>query len=310
VYVLPSFLAAYLAAFGLGLALTVYLTSTIVMHLRQRDADLVRAREQLQERSAALETANGRLRLLARRRTEHALRVAHELRAPAAAMKSVLDVLLRGYADDQQSMLEIARDNSVRLLDLVNDLLYLGHVKEVGHAVDVTAVRIDDVLRDTMEAVRPMATQQSITLTMFLQPYLPTVRANPEYVRQILVNLLDNAIKYTPARGAVEAELRHSGDRVVCTVSDTGIGIRSEDVPHVFEEFFRAPNAKQSQRTGTGLGLAIVKQIVDLYGGDIAVESQIGKGTRVTFSLPLAKEAAAASSRAAEGGSASASRPG
>lgn len=219
--------------------------------------------------------------------------VTHELRAPVASAQSLMNTFCQGYAGDfTESQCEVVNRVKVRLdllQELITDLLDLAAGKEeklgrrTTEMLDVT-YHLDAIC----DHLRPLATQRGITLVGNTQD-LPAlwVCASVEEVRRILINVIGNAIKYTPGGGRVEVALSWNHQWLTIQISDTGIGIPAEELPHIWDEFFRARNAREYERNGTGLGLAIVKQLVENYGGHIGVRSVEQQGTTFTIQLPL-----------------------
>jgi signal transduction histidine kinase len=228
-------------------------------------------------------------------KSQFMLKVAHELRAPAAAVQSYINLILAGYMseDEIEPTLQRVQDRLQELLDLIADLLDLARLKQVG----------DHILREA--SPQPMATVLEETLALFreqirekqqiLQVEIcdrPMITARRDHLQQIWTNLISNAIKYTSEGGRIAVSLLSQDENLVGTVADSGMGISEEDQNHLFQEFFRTDQAKASGQTGTGLGLSIVKQIVDTYGGKIEFNSKPRMGTQFTFTLPLEPSAA------------------
>jgi signal transduction histidine kinase len=162
------------------------------------------------------------------------------------------------------------------------------------------------ILDEVHELLREQAREKKQTLAVDILDH-PTITANREHLKQIWMNLMSNAIKYTPEGGHIEVRLQADQDSLLGAVKDSGIGISEDDMQHLFQEFFRTDEAKASGAMGTGLGLSIVKQIIDAYGGEIKATSKLGQGTRFTFVLPLEPDIApAGSAESAQGGA----RPG
>lgn len=223
-------------------------------------------------------------------KTEFTTMVAHELRAPITALQSFLLSILKGYVppEKQKMILQRAVDRSQELLDLVNDLLNLAVAREVT----IEQKREILPLHDTLDRILPLFQSQiedkALQLEVDIQDN-PVVEADPDQIAQLWTNLISNAIKYTPEQGKVTVKLDEVGGWVIGSVCDTGIGIANEDLPKIFEEFYRTTPAKKFARTGTGLGLTLVKQIIEGHGGTIEVDSQVGKGSCFTFRLPALK---------------------
>jgi two-component system sensor histidine kinase/response regulator len=244
--------------------------------------------EQLEEEARRLSQEKAMLEELDRVKSTFMLTVAHELRAPIAAIESYLTVILQGYAslEEQRPMLERAAQRTRELLDLVGDLLSLAKLKQLKEDTKIQKVSLKEILDEIVELHTPQAQEKQIALQMETRP-CPPVTANPSHIKQLWTNLISNAIKYTPAGGEITVRLFPDDEgAVVGEVQDSGIGIAEKDLPHLFQEFFRTDQAKAVTPHGTGLGLSIVKRILELMGGDIGVESELGKGTKFTFHLP------------------------
>jgi signal transduction histidine kinase len=242
---------------------------------------LVRAREELEK--------------LDRVKSQFMLQVAHELRAPIAAVQSYVNLILDGYVsgDELKPIMKRIQTRLRETLDLVGDLMELAHLKEARDrfAAEANPQPAAEILQEVCDLLQGQVQEkgQSFRVEISAQP---TIVINRQHLKQIWTNLISNAIKYTPQGGYVAVTLQTDGDKLISTVEDSGIGITEKDMQHLFEEFFRTDQAKASGETGTGLGLSIVKQIVESYGGEIKVTSQLGQGSRFLVSLPLTPSAA------------------
>ena len=228
------------------------------------------------------------MRRVERSRREFVANVSHELRTPLTTVKAAVDTLQDGALEDRAVAIGfLKRINSEvdRMTDLVADLLELSRL-ESGHVVPHrTPLDLALLIQEAVERFAMPAAQNEVTLRHLLSDAAPQVSADANMVRQVLSNLLDNAIKYTAPSGSVEVSARMANGNAVVTVADTGQGIPREHVPHVFERFYKVERARREG--GTGLGLAIVKHIVQAHGGDVFVESQEGTGSTFVFTLPL-----------------------
>ena len=251
--------------------------------LEQEAAELARAKEELEQ--------------LDRFKTSFILTVTHELRAPLTGLQSLLLALLKGYIplDQREEILQRAIERAQDLLDMVNDLLKLAAV-EGG---EETRKREDLSLADALNKVFPLlkiqADEKGIACTLEVRN-CPVVNAHPDQVAQLWTNLISNAIKYTPPGGQVSVILEEQDGWAIGTVGDTGIGIAPQDRARIFEEFYRTAPARNMESRGTGLGLPLVERIVEAHGGAIEVESELGRGSRFTFRLPVAHEGTGAGS--------------
>jgi two-component system, OmpR family, phosphate regulon sensor histidine kinase PhoR len=229
------------------------------------------------------------LRRLERVRTEFVANVSHELRTPLTSIRGYLETLLDGALDEPANarrFLEIAHTHAERLSRLVDDLLQLSDI-ETGKLVLKTApLHLHEVAADVVAFFEKQAAQKSLTLLNHV-PLDLQVQADWDRLTQILVNLVDNAVKYTPEQGQVTLGARRGANGLVSVwVTDTGIGIPSTDLPRITERFYRVDKARSRELGGTGLGLAIVKHLVQAHAGELWIDSELGKGTTVHFSLP------------------------
>ncbi len=217
--------------------------------------------------------------------------VSHELRAPLSSVEQQLSVILAGILGEvnnrQQEMLGRAKERTHALLALINDLLDLSKI-EAGFVVQhKEPVQITEVLEKVVELLKPQAAAKNIALTLSLPEILPQVMMDRGNMEEVFINLVSNGIKYTPERGSVELFVRVQGSHLCAEVADNGMGISSEDLPRVFDKFYRVKNAQTRKITGTGLGLPIVKRIVEAHLGTVEVESQPGNGSKFRVYLPL-----------------------
>jgi two-component system phosphate regulon sensor histidine kinase PhoR len=230
------------------------------------------------------------LRRLERVRAEFVANVSHELRTPLTSIKGYLETLLDGALDDPahaRRFLETAHIHAERLGRLVDDLLQLSDVETGKVAIRVEPIRLRELAGAVATMFEPQASQKGLAVLNEV-PSL-AVQADPDRLSQILVNLVDNAVKYTPDGGRIT--LKAAGGpagMVEVAVADTGIGIPSLDLPRITERFYRVDKARSRELGGTGLGLAIVKHLVQAHGGALTIESTLGKGTTVRFTLPSA----------------------
>ena len=241
----------------------------------------------LEREAAELARAKEELERLDRFKTTFMLTVAHELRAPLNALQSFLLAILKGYIppEEQKEVLQRAVDRSQELLELVDDLLPLARAKSEQETARRERISLADVLEKVFPLMKAQADAKGLTCTMEVRRR-PEVEADRDQMTQLWTNLISNAIKYTPSGGNVRVLLDEADGWAVGVVEDTGIGIAPEDQPHIFEEFYRTRQAKEMEPRGTGLGLPLVKRIVEGHGGEIRVESELGKGSRFTFRLP------------------------
>jgi signal transduction histidine kinase len=212
--------------------------------------------------------------------------VSHELRSPLTAVRGNMDLLRRGAANDPEERAQVlgAIDSEVeRMSRLVSDLLLLAR-SDSGVTLEKHPVELDTLLLDVYRQAQLTARSVRIALGAEDQAI---VMGDRDRLKQVLLNLVDNAIKYTPAGGEVTLSLTKDDQWVRISVQDTGIGVAPEDVPHLFDRFYRVDKARSRDAGGTGLGLAIAKSVVDAHGGRITVDSKAGQGSIFTVWLPL-----------------------
>ena len=256
---------------------------------------------------AAIAIQNARLFEQVRRanaaKTEFISFVSHELKQPMTSIKGYTDLMVKGAAgelnDAQRGFLETVLSNVDRMNKLVSDLLDISRIETGRMRLEFGDVSIGQVIEDALRTIRRQIEAKGQTLGVHIAPDLPLVRGDRDRFVQILTNLVSNAHKYTPEGGgiAIRAQRWSDGQRgesdaefVLCSVSDTGIGIRSEDRERLFTKYFRADDPAVHSVAGTGLGLIITKSLVELHGGEIWVESEFGKGSTFAFTVPIARQ--------------------
>jgi len=233
------------------------------------------------------------LRRLEQVRTEFVGNVSHELRTPLTAIHGYVETLLGGALEEPENarkFLEIVHRQTERLGRLINDLTDLSNIELGKASLHLAPTRVDDVVDSVLGVIAPRARAGDVTLRTDVPGTLPLVKADHDRLAQILINLVDNAVKYTPDRGVVTVRgTEDPGKTVSISVEDTGVGIPSSDLPRITERFYRVDKARSRELGGTGLGLAIVKHLVLAHGGELHIESEIGRGTTVRFTLPIAE---------------------
>ncbi len=216
--------------------------------------------------------------------------VAHELRAPIAAVEQQLNVILSKMAgevsENQERLLSRAKERTQGLLTLIKDLLDLSKI-EAGMMVQYKEpLALQEVIQKVVDLMKGEAESKGIDLQFSYMPQTPLICADRSSMEGIFTNLVSNAVKYTSTKGRIRITLGEEHGQVRATVQDTGIGIKKEDLPRIFDKFYRVKSAETQQIIGTGLGLSIVKSIVDAHLGSVSVESEAGKGTTFTLSFP------------------------
>ncbi|NLW63971.1 MAG: PAS domain-containing protein [Syntrophomonadaceae bacterium] len=224
-----------------------------------------------------------------RMRSEFVANVSHELRTPLTSIKGFVETLLDGALEDKmlcRRFLTIIDSETDRLTRLIDDLLTLSamETKEIG--VNLQNVNLVESVKNVFNIMGPQAEDKNLRMELIYSPQAAWVKADQDLIRQVLINLIDNAIKYSSDDGKIVVRIFNENGKTVTKVSDTGIGIAQESLQRVFERFYRVDRARSRVFGGTGLGLAIVKHIVELHGGEVFVSSQIGVGSTFTFCLP------------------------
>jgi PAS domain S-box-containing protein len=221
-------------------------------------------------------------------KTEFVSTVSHDLRAPLTLMRGYATMLgMVGDVNDQQREFIGKILSSVdQMGNLVDNLLDLGRI-EAGMGLSITSIPIESIVHEVLGAFRPQAVNKQITLHVELGEGMEPILADPTLVRQALANLLDNAIKYTPAGGEVKVEVEQDDTIQRIRVTDTGVGIAPTDQARLFEKFYRAQRGENLRQKGLGLGLAIVKSIVEQHGGRVTVESRLGRGSTFIIEMPI-----------------------
>jgi heavy metal sensor kinase len=249
------------------------------------------ARDEVQELALIFNQMIGRLEKAFAQQRRFVADASHELRTPVAAIRSMTEVALSQLteSEDYVNVLREVNAEAERLGRLTNDLLALARADEGQVQFDSDAVRLDLLAADAVESLEPLANERNITLsTESLQP--ATVRGDAARLIQVIIGLVDNALTYTNAGGFVKVSVEVQGTTAQLIVHDTGIGIAQEDLGHIFERFYRADPARSRSAGGCGLGLAIVDWVVRAHNGTVTVESQVGKGSTFTVTLPLEKD--------------------
>ena len=231
------------------------------------------------------------LRRLEQVRTEFVANVSHELRTPLTAIQGYLETLLGGALEERENarrFLEIAFRHTERLGRLLNDLTDLSNIELNKVKLAREPVVLEEIIDSVLAIMQPKAEARHVTLTAEVARDLPIAYADHDRLAQVLINLVDNAVKYTPTDGrvTVRASASVGGGVLVVDVADTGIGIPAADLPRITERFYRVDKARSRDLGGTGLGLAIVKHLVIAHGGELTIESTAGRGTTIRFTLP------------------------
>lgn len=260
-----------------------------------RTAQLAAANEVLKQQRAQLEEANGRLRDENRYKSDFLAMMSHELRTPLTSIIAFTELLNREgdpLNDEERETRREIEANSHALLLMINDILEMTRLDAGRTELTREIVDLGDVAGMVSDVVRSLAERNGVAFTCEVEPDVPLLRADFEKIRHVVENLCGNALKFTPAGGRVRLHIAGTpaGDEVLISVEDTGIGIAPADRQRIFERFVQADSSVSRKYSGTGLGLALAREYVEMHGGAIAVESELGRGSIFTVRLPVTGE--------------------
>ena len=226
---------------------------------------------------------------LERMKSDFVSNITHELRTPLAAIKGATDLILgelEGPVNPgQKRFLKIIKGNTERFIKLINSLLDLSKIEAGKIKINFAQQSILPVISEVLDSLKPLVNEKKVILETKIPERTGTIKFDRDRISQVLVNLVSNAIKFTPKRGRITVEVQKFSDRVDVNVSDTGIGIAPENLSRIFDKFYQVDDSTTKTAAGSGLGLAICKDIINAHRGEIWVISEIGKGTKFTFSL-------------------------
>ncbi|MDP8299417.1 MAG: ATP-binding protein, partial [Candidatus Tantalella remota] len=227
-------------------------------------------------------------------KTDFTSMVSHELRTPLTSIREGVAIVLDGSAgeinEEQAEFLGAAKRNVDRLARLINDVLDFSKLEAGKMPLRMKASDIKETVKEVVSAQQVNARGKQIDLTMSVEGDIPEIKFDKDRIIQVVANLISNALKFTPREGNVNVWLFMRETAVCVSVNDTGLGIKEDDVPKLFQEFRQLDNKDERKTGGTGLGLAISKKIIKQHGGDIWVESELGKGSKFMFSLPVERK--------------------
>lgn len=230
-----------------------------------------------------------RLKELERIRQDFVANVSHELRTPLTTIKGYAETLLEGAMKEEVAFqfVQVIKRHTDRLTKIVEDLLTLSKIESKECQLKMEVFSLRDLIDDAIGFVKEPAEKKKIFISQNEIPSFLTLKADRNYLEQVLINLLDNAIKYTPEGGRITiSAIENDSEEIQFSVGDNGIGIPKEDLPRIFERFYRVDKGRSQELGGTGLGLSIVKHLVQAHGGRIWVESRLGEGSTFYFTLP------------------------
>jgi signal transduction histidine kinase len=252
----------------------------------------VGSRDEVGRLSRAFNDMTARLRAARQMQVDFVADVSHELRTPLTAVKGTVETLRDGAVDDPQvrdRFLETVENETDRLIRLVNDLLLLSRADSEGLNLRRASIDLADLVQTAVDRLAPQAATKDVVLQIQADPGAPKAWADPDRAEQVLINLLDNAVKYSRPGGAVTIKVGAGKDgarSALVQVQDEGIGIPAQDLPRVGQRFYRADKARSRAEGGSGLGVAIARALIRAHGGRLWLESQEGVGTTASFTLP------------------------
>ena len=262
------------------------LKTRVPVHGRDEVAALAATFNQMAEQ---LQAADQKQRELENMRRDLIAWVSHDLQTPLTSMRAILEALSDGVVDDPEMVnryLHTAQRDVRSLSSLIDDLFQMAQLDAGGFPLNRAPASLNDLISDTLESFSELAYRESITLEGKVESDVDPVTMDTQAIGRALNNLISNALRHTSAGGTIHVSARRTSHGVEVSVSDTGEGIRTEDIPHIFERFYRGEKSRSRTTGGAGLGLAITRGIVRAHGGDIRVESESGKGTRFVFYIP------------------------
>ena len=255
--------------------------------------ELWRSRQELehnvQERTRELAQINARLVHLNKAKSDFVSAVSHELRTPLAAIKGYAALLRSGQfgslPNAQAERLAKIEKHTDLLTQLINNLLDIARIESGRVTMEPRPIEVEELLTTVLELIKPQLDAKRITLKTRVDEVTRLI-GDPTHLPRVFVNLLSNAVKYTPEGGSITLALQRDGQQILAKVQDSGCGISPQELPKLFQEFYRASNPINEQVRGTGLGLALVKRIIEAHHGTIEVQSEAGKGSTFSFALP------------------------
>jgi signal transduction histidine kinase len=259
------------------------------VHLTEMD-ELSDVAEAFNRMGDELQKSFARQKELEQARRDLIAAVSHDLRTPLTSIRAMIEALADGVVTEPatvQRYYGTIRSQTENLSGLINDLFELSQLETGQIQLAIEAVNLNDLLSDVVESMQAQAGAKGISLKAIFSEDLPLIKGELNKIQRVIYNLVQNAIRHTPTSGSISLATQVVPEGVQVEVADTGEGIAPEDLPHIFDQFFRGEKSRSRETGGAGLGLAIAKRIVEAHHGQIWVESQVGRGTRFRFVLPV-----------------------
>ncbi|MFL6255466.1 MAG: ATP-binding protein [Pyrinomonadaceae bacterium] len=264
----------------------------VLSELEEKREQMERLNTKLEESNRELNQANAQLREVSAMKEEFLALTTHDLRSPLTVISGVINFFTSGRLGDmtaeQRNMVAMMERNTQNLIELVNDLLDASKLESGTMRLDFSTIELSALLDELRHQMQPLAAEKEIALEEGVPSELPPLRADRAKLRRVLVNLISNAVKFTPRGGRVSLSAAPEGPLVRVSVTDTGVGIPEEDLRDIFDKYAQARSRATRSEKGTGLGLYITRQLVELHGGHIEVQSEVGKGSTFSFTIPVA----------------------
>jgi len=274
----PVYVTTISFAFTSTIFIAAFFTVSISERLRLKERELKEANLKLLEKD--------------RLKDEYVKMVSHDLKSPLASIQSLLEVLLGGFAGPVDEKIKEILQRIGKKIEFLHhytkDLLDLSRIRAEKN-LNLKIFNIKEVIDTAAEIAMPKTEGKKIQLNVEIAKQLLDIEADKELITYVFLNLIANAFKYTPSGGKVLVQVSQKNSSITVEVKDTGIGIPAQDLPHIFEEFFRASNVVKTTK-GTGLGLSLVKYVIEKHGGNILLESEVGKGSSFRFTIPISSK--------------------
>ena len=271
-----------MATIALGIAALISLWTACLFYLRLRELTELLSAQDMKEAHDPLKEEEVR---------QSIQNISHDLRTPITAAYGYLETLIMKNeslsVEERLKYLEKTKSNIERIKSMVSKMFDHSKQESAIQSLRLESFSIKEISWEIVESFRRTAESKGLELVLSTDEHIPLVSGNIELIERVLTNLLDNAVYYTPSGGKIELSLAIGGDGVEVSVSDSGIGIPQEDLPHIFDRFYRVDKARARETGGMGLGLTIVKEILDAHGSPIDVTSSVGAGTSFRFILPV-----------------------